>query len=681
MTSDQKLSPEKEEKSSSLPSSFTAAGGDIDIFPDIAFFHLDKTGVKAYKAVGKNKIYENLICFACDKNLTSRHSSETKFTKLNNPHLLTLVTTEVVKWGSEGEKFCLFYQAPIGKPLLDINNPSPCLGWDPDDVMAQIVNPILSTLSDMRDKDIVHGEIWPGNLYFQDEKASKHILLGDCLSLPQSYNLPSLYEPVERAFADSIGRGAGTLADDLYSFGVSLAVILRTSDPMQGATEEEITKRKIEKGTYSTLIGKDRFNGATLELLRGLLYDDAEQRWTLDDILEWKDGRRLSPKQSTKRIKATRPIDFNHEKFTRPELLAQSLVKNPSEAVKIVEEGDLEIWIERAIEDKTIKIRIEQMIKDLKSVDRSSFYNDQLSALLASNLYQDCPVQYKNMSFHLSGFGKYITHLYSKKEDIQHCTDILKSGLLIQISRNMKLQPALSNLRGKFDACRTHLQKSLLGGGLERCLYVLNPECHCLSPSLENFYVRTPEQMMFAFESLCERNPNAVLFDRHTVAFLSLKDKKNIDAYLPDLRSSESYMRVLGQLRVLATIQKRSNMEAFPNIANWVSSNLNQVYERFHDAKQRDKFKNKVNKIKKNGDLTKIATLFDDTKLYQNDMTNFYQAMSYFRQLNKEKKKLEDVLKHKLIGHDKGHQISSLVSVLVSLIVILMMAYSRFIAG
>ena len=60
------------------------------------------------------------------------------------------------------------------------------------------------------------------------------IRLGECLSAPSSYRLPALYEPIERALADNGARGAGGYADDMYSFGVSLAVILRSVDPLEG---------------------------------------------------------------------------------------------------------------------------------------------------------------------------------------------------------------------------------------------------------------------------------------------------------------------------------------------------------------------------------------------------------------------------------------------------------------
>lgn len=678
MTSDQKL---KTKESHTQGSVISCAGGNIEIFTEIPLSYLNKESVKVFKANGKNKFSDNLVAYVCDKTLTPRHLAEPKYLKINNPNLARLAATEVANFGVDGEKFCYFYEAPVGRTLITKDDASPALGWKPEEAMLQIVNPILTVLSELRDKDLVHGEIWPGNMHFEEEKSGKHVVLGDCLSLPQSYNLPFLYEPVERALADPIGRGAGTLADDLYAFGVSLAVILRTNDPMAGATMEEIIKHKIEKGTYATLINKDRFNGATLELLRGLLYDDAAQRWTLDDITAWKDGRRLSPKQSSKRVKATRPVIFNNKKYTRLELLAKDLREKPIEATRLVEEGDLEQWIERAMEDKTIKIRVEQLLSYLKSSDRGSWYNDKLAALLATTLYPDCPVRYKKLSFNAAGFGKYFTHEYLLKEDAQAFIDILKIGLLIQIIQSLKINPVLSTLRSKFDACRNYLSQSSLGSGLERCLYTLNPETHCLSPVLTKYYVRTPEDMMRAFEDLCEHSPNASLFDRHTVSFLSVKDKKNIDPYMPDLRSPDRYHRVLGQLRVLATIQKRSNLGNFPNIANWISINLNDVYEQFHDAKKKEKFKKNVDKIKKNGELEKIAVLFDDPKLYQDDIGNFYQAVEYYKKLNEEKDALEKSLEKKTIGQNVGHYISSLISVGLSIIVILATAYFKLVVG
>lgn len=652
-------------------------GGDIVMFMDTPYPDLVKGTVQVFKAQRDNAFGDDLIAYVCDRALTPRHLIEAKFSKIVNPNLLKLFATDVVDWPEGGRKYAYFYEGSVKQPIsLD---DAPALGWKPDDVMNNIVNPILSVLIELRNKDLVHGEIWPGNMLLDHSQANTQVILGECLSLPQSSNLPFIYEPVGRALADPVGRGAGELADDLYAFGVSLAMILRTSDPMEGASKEEIIAHKIEKGTYGTLIGKDRFNGAILELLRGLLYDDPAQRWTLDDILEWRDGRRLSPKQSTKRVKASRPIDFKGIKYTRPELLAVDLYQKPEDVNQLIESGDMAQWIDRAIEDKTIKMRVEQLLNNLKTTDRSSFYNDQVTAMLGVTLYPEAPISFKGHRFHLSGFGKVLTHGYLMKSDTKPFTQIIKSGFLLQAMQNVKVIPALSMLRTRFDSCRTLLSQTLLGSGFERCLYALNPECHCLSPALEKYYVRSPEDMMEVFEILCKEDPNIVLFDRHIVAFLSLKDRKNVDSYLPDLRAREGHRRILGQLRILATIQKRYNMKEFPYIAAWIASNLNQVYEQFYDNVKKKKLKDKVEELKTSGDLLKISTLFDDPNMYQVDLNYFLQIKRYYKVLAQEKMEIKKRLAKNVIGFETGSQIASLISLLLAMLIIVISIYMNFV--
>jgi hypothetical protein len=153
------------------------------------------------------------------------------------------------------------------------------------------------------------------------------VILGDLIATPPSFAQPALFEPIERAQCAPLGRGLGTFEDDLYSLGVTLTVLLRTRDPMEGLSDEGIIREKVEQGSYAALTGRERFTGAILELLRGLLYDDRAQRWTLDDVVSWLDGQRLSPKQSSKKLKAARQIQFHGERYNRPSLLAADLEK------------------------------------------------------------------------------------------------------------------------------------------------------------------------------------------------------------------------------------------------------------------------------------------------------------------------------------------------------------------
>ena len=680
-----------EENAEDTQATVSAAGNDGDevyLNKDIRIrfkeplTRMDKGQVKAFRAVGGNKFSTNLFALICDKALTPRRMASIKYTKIVNGNLAKMVDMGKVIWPTDKqEKFCFIFENTLGQRLIKPDEKNPALGWKPDLVMSNVVNPMIKTLQDLSDKDVVHGEIWPGNMFRNGEGAAEVVKLGECLSSPTSFHLPALYEPVERALAAPIAKGTGAFLDDLYSFGVSLAVILRTHDPMQGKSDAEIIEHKLQKGSYATLLSADRFSGAILELPRGLLYDDPEQRWTLEDIHAWSDGRRLSPKQSTKRIKATRPIILNNKKYIRPELLAKDMNAFPDESAKLIESGEVEQWIDRAMEDTAIKIRFEQAMKEVSYFERSNLYNELLSTKVAFTLYPECPVIYKNLSFLPQGFGKALSYAYMNKHDMQPYIDVLLNSFAIQSLRGKKVQNS-GALISKFDTCRTMVNQTAIGSGLERCIYFMNPECPCLSPIVDKYYVQTPEQMMDALEGLCSSSSPQVLFDRHIVAFLSIKDRKNIDPYLPELRSSERYKRVLGQLKTLATLQQRSRLGKYPAITDWIANNLDDLYDRFHDKKRRDEIKGYVENYKKSGQLTKIAALFDNEVIFQNDVGAFHQAMEEYKRIDEEKKLIEEKLKNKSdYGVRSGRQVASVVAVLLSLIIIMITAYIVIIQG
>ena len=659
---------------------------DIRILYQEPIKHLDKGTIHAYRAIGKSKVVSDLVAFVCDKSLTPRRMSAIKYSKVVNPNLAKLVGSGKVLWPeAKEERFCFIYENTFGKPILSRGKPL-ALGFKPEDVLSSFAYPLIAAFTDMRNKDLVHGEVWPGNMFSNSAQregvvTSESIRLGECLTTPSSYNLPALFEPIERALADPIGRGTGTFADDLYSFGVSLAVLLRTSDPLQGMSDDDIIRLKLEKGSYATVIGKERLSGALLELLRGLLYDDPAQRWTIDDVQAWKDGRRLSPKQSSKRVKASRPIIVGNKKYTRPELLAKDIWRQADEIAKIVDNGELGQWIDRAIEDKSVKSRMEQFFKDNTARERSSGYNERLSVAVATSLFPECPIRYKGLNFIPSGFGKVLSHAYVKHQDMQPFSDIMRYNFVIPVIRGRKATDT-SSIVAKFDSCRAFVSQSRMGAGIERAIYLMDQECPCLSPIIDKYYVLTPEELMDAFEAVCSSSEPKLLFDRHIAAFLSVKDRKNIDPYIGDLNAKESYRRALGQIRTLATIQQRSRLGKFPAITQWLANNLEDLYERFHDGKKRQELKRKVETIVQKGDLSELAHLFDDPKLYQNDVGGFYQAMEEYRRINQEKLLIEEKLENKKdYGQKTGQQIASVVAMFLSLAIILITTYVMVLKG
>lgn len=653
----------------------------ITIYSGNRLPQFDKGPVKAYAARGTDKAPSHLFAMICEEQLTPRTLKASNYFAILNPSLARLVASGVTDWPPAGkQKYCFIFENTLGNPLMK-DDTHGGLGIKPDILLNSVIRPLIGVLADMRDKDIIHGNIRVANIYDGGSKNFDRAILGECLSTPVSYMQPALYEPIDRAMCSPIGRGMGTQQDDMYALGVSLAIMMRHSDPLEGLSEHEIIERKMDDGSYASLLGRDRITGAILELMRGLLYDDANQRWTLDEVMIWLDGRRLSPKQAARRSKANRPVILGGEKYIRPELLARDIVKNANEAKTLIEEGELEQWLSRALEDKVATAQFEKAVKMAEEGGKGGDYADRLATRTAIALHPEGPIRYKNLSVLPEGVGPALTESFIMKRDIQAYTDFFMNYFITQwVDAQTGAVPDVSNLVSRFDGARAYLRQKGLGGGLEKCIYTMNPEVHCLSEKIQKFHVRSPEELMRAYEKMSHLSGRpALFFDRHIVAYLSVKDRKNIDPYLHDLNAPENYKRILAEAKTLATIQKRSQMERFPGIAKWIVENMEPVYERFHDRDLRVDIKKKAERLVESGDLAKIVTLFDDPAVYQSDNVEFRRSMRKFHDLEQETIEIDRALRDEAtLGQDTGRQIAAVVAGVLAGIIIMVAAFSAF---
>jgi len=647
---------------------------DVDIYFDEPLTHLNKGNVKAYVAKGQNNFSEDMVAYVCDKGLTPRRYGAIKYMRVNNINLLRLYAANSLYVPfKKKELFCMLYEN-VGRPLIQPKDKNKIFNYDIETILRYVVVPVISALKDIRDKDFFHGAVWPGNMYIPGNDLTENVKLGECLILPCGYETPSLYEPIERALATPLGKGDGSIKDDLYSFGVSLAVLLRSVDMLAGLSDEEVIERKIERGSYSALIGTDRLSGAMLELLRGLLHDDINQRWGIEDVEAWMDGRRLSPKQPAKRIKANRPIVFNQKKYIRPELLAKDLYKNPNDALLLVQNEELFQWLERAIENKSLLNKTEEMHSLAKSYKVNADYNAQLSALLSCALYTHCPIRYKEESFSPTAIGKMLSHAFAKDNNIQVFSEILRYPFVIHISQTTT-NGETSGIHAKLDSCRAFLSQQIIGMGLERCLYFLDTESPCLSPLLKRYYITTPESLLLSLDKICKHSKPKMLMDRHIAAFIAVKDKRMIEPYFKDLRSSKPHRQKIGLMATLAQIQSRENIESCRYICEWFAGNITEIYATLNDAERVKLLKKEVTKLKKTGNIGAMVKLFDNPALYEHDETQYYKAGKRYIDLDIEYDFIQEKLEDKNYGFKTGAQVATVISITLSIILILGMVY------
>ena len=634
---------------------------------------------KAYRAYSKDANKTPLIAIVCERYLVPRRDAADKYGGIINASLVKLVLRGAVYWPpAEKEYYVFVYLDNLGKPLVGADERE-ALGWKQDDVMPIIVKPMISILQDFHDKDFVHGAIRPQNMFDGGAtgKPSK-IILGDCLSTPPSYAQSVLYEPISRAMADPIARGKGTITDDLYALGVSIAVIMRQNNPLKGLNDQQIIERKIMDGSYAAVTGKDRFKGEILELLRGLLHDDPAQRWTLDEVLSWMDGRRLSPKQSIAIKKAARPFVLDEKKYSAAPLMAMDVDMHIKSVKHAISDESLKNWVERSLQDEELSERLDKAVLDSRQQSTGAGYEACLASNVSIALDANAPLRFKGRRLIGEGIGAaFVEAIVNRISPSAYAEVFLNSLVLNWLSVQNGALIDVTGLFGKFEKCRRYLKTSKYGEGMERTVYVLSPEAPCLSEIVEDYFVTGPDDLLVAFEDVCKRGrAPATFLDKHVVAFLYEKDQKVIEPQIFDLNTHENHRVVAANLKCMAAIQKRYKLSNKPAIAKVMAPRLQALVKRYHDRLVQDKLKEAVAEFQTSGDLVKMAVVFENLEMIKKDMLGFKKAMLEFKKIEEERQKLDMKLGDKAkFGLDTGREIAAIVSSVLALIIIIGTAF------
>lgn len=632
--------------------------------------------VGAYAARSLSSDGREFLAYVCEPQYTPRNRLGPGYASIANPALVRLIGSGIGKMAdAHTNRFAFIYENTLGKQIADTDS-GLMLGMKAEKVMEKVVAPLISALKDLRDNDIVHGAIRITNMYDGGKENYDHVILGDCLSLPPSMAQPVIYEPIDRAMAQPTGRGAGTNQDDLYSLGVCLALMLRTRDPLKIKSDAEIIQNKMQYGTYATLLSTDdHFSGAIVELLRGLLHDDRKQRWTLDEVLVWLDGRRLSPKQSMKKLRAARPLTFNGKGHSFAASLARDMFQRPPEAVQLIESGELEQWIKRSLDDEMMLNRFAGALRSAEDQGRGTSYWDRLLSRMAICLDPEGPIRYKSIAVTGEGLSTAIAEAFVINKDLATYADIFTGSLLSYWMTTLTdINMDMASFVTRFDACRNFIRQPGPGFGLERILYFLNADVHCLSPTVARYYARTPEEFLHACEDIAA-NPAGRpgrLMDRHSIAFLCVKDRKVAEPYIYDLSSNEPYRYALGTLQCLASIQRYYRIPPLKNLTQWMADFIEPVFDRYHDRDVRRELRKKVAEVRDKGDLGRLLAILDNADLLRLDLMNFRRAIRDYRAIVQERDDLSLRVKDsKFYGRREGRETSVIVSGFIATLLII----------
>jgi hypothetical protein len=136
------------------------------------------------------------------------------------------------------------------------------------------------------------------------------------------------------------------------------------------------------------------------------------------------------------------------------------------------------------------------------------------------------------------------------------------------------------------------------------------------------------------------------------------------------------HKRLIGNVKVLATVQQRGRMEKLPGVCRWIAQILDPVYDRYHDRELRLSIKTKISQLAEGGDISKIVALLDSQSAAQKDTEAYNQARNEYHQLSLEDARLEKKLKNPSeFSEGIGREMAALVSCLVAGLTILGFVY------
>lgn len=655
----------------------------IKIFPDQPLEKYTVGTIQAFAAKELKGSGRDCYALLCDPGLMPRIKQATRYQKIANQHMSELIEGGIIYWPAQKrELYAFIYDHSPGKPIVQ-SEEKIALSMSPLEIKSVVLPALVSILLDCYEREFFHGNIRLSNLHTSPSSGKiKSIMLGDSLVAPYGYHQPVLYQTIQTGMADPIAKGMGTNADDIYAVGVCLALMLRHSDPMEGKSDNEILLEKIKHGSYAAITGKDRFTGAILELLRGVLHDDPRQRWNIEEVLAWVDGVRLSPKQHITVKNAPRPLLFNDKKFNQIMPLAFEISLNKSDALKILENDEVVQWLARALDEKVISKNLSETLSPFEAGSKGKDYEEQLISSALTALTPQIPIHYKSKKIMPDGMGATLAQAIVKQDDLKTLTELFSYKIIEKwLSAQTDTHLDTAGLMASFDACQQLMKKTKIGFGIERCVYVLNPQIHCLSPILKNHIVYDPPQLLLALDDIAAKGgiDSKFIIDRHMAAFLQEREQKVIGTLLYDMDSSEDYKKMMATLLCLASIQTRYKMQPLHHLSEACAKRIKPVYARYHDTNRAEDVQDKVENLASKGQLNQMAKMLSDQSIVKQDKHDFELAVTEYAILEHEHKDVQAKLADKeKFSKSYGGEVSAVVCSIICIIVTIIAVVSSF---
>jgi len=625
--------------------------GRYEIAADARLPKFDSPGVEAFAVNDRNEPGRPMFALVTPAHLPCRYLGTITKKPPSDAPVMWPRGGGVIDWPMAqnggrtvwGRRPALIFDVPKGARVFGGEAPPPQPMTEAQ-LVRNIVAPLMAAIHEMTQLGIPHRAVRPGNLFYQSNNQGP-VMLGECFSMPPGHAQPALYETIENAIADPLGRGPGLNADDLYALGVLILQLHVGRDPTEGMSEEEVISAKITAGSFAALAGREKLSTSMAEILRGLLNDKQQDRWTMRHLDAWSTGQHFTPTMPYLPQRASRPIRFGDVDHMNKPALANAMSRRWPDTMKLVDSSDFDNWLKRSFNDDKVAEVMARFGLWAANHGPTSAVKDRYISRLIIWMNAQSPICYRDIRVNVTGLATMLAHALDKQPLMNQVVELIR-GRLPQVWLNE--QPALNadqlQCRRILEEVEKHIEKPNIGQGAERSLYELDALVPCRSPMIADFYVINMRDLLPAIDAALPGLPEGTIpMDRHIAAFIGAHLRRSIDRELNAIgQANEEADRRVAILRLLATVQQTFPNRKLPRLADAVITMLAPALNSFHHATVRTDAEKRMIKLGKECDFAGLALLFDPSGPYRrSDDLGFTAAKRAYAALRREEQWLE----------------------------------------
>ncbi len=590
----------------------------------------DTNGAVAFQTKDKTNPQKELFALVCSNEHPPRLSVLSYLKSIDHTGILKLVDYGVVDFPqTKTQNMALIYRQPTG-PKVSLFNPENTLNKNSFEKFKSCILSLLSACEALKSYNLTHRALRPDNLYYKDSSCSE-IVIGDCAASFPSLYQPSEYETIENLLALPQGRGNGIPADDAYAIGVVMLAIVLQKEINLGVSTPELLRMKLKKGSYVTLTNGEKIASQFTTVLKGLLVDNAENRWSYMQVYNYLEGKGGSVNELNE--KSMRALTINGEKLYTSKSIAIALQKSPEEAIALIRSGKLQEWIKNGLGNEKLYARIIKIAQQ-QAESNSSALNmvSQICILLDHTL----PIKTGDLYLFPEGLPKAIFYYLKNGLGLTDFYSLLSNDL---IKLWYQEQPSL-RAPSNSSEFKNYINRKDFGYGIDRIMYDFDEDLPCTSPLINGDFINSPSRLLRSLNNNYSQFKERIPYDKNIIAYLRCKMGKKIDGILTDLNSRQESMQNSAIIRLYANIQNKHGPVHLYKLTQWLLNAARPVIRTYHNLKYQKYLEHELIKTSKSGKIIDLYDVLENEKARQKDKEEFSAALKEINRLTSEKNKI-----------------------------------------